>query len=366
MAYIKQQEIAAKKKNSKKDKAAADRELALLLGEGYTKPSKKDMKKKKEEKAKKEEEMKKKQEAQDAIDLAIPVTTLQDVKEVDSKVIVPRVCAVLIHKDNLPTKLNYIKEKGGNCILIKISDGSTLNPMIVTVPVKAVGDFKFKVDQVLDIRNAMAMVREGGLVRLEVINEGGGRGEDAEPATIAVCSERLSAIVLEKKQTWEEIRMQGGIPLEQLIEQKRAQLKGEGTKITEESFAAWKKRKKEKQEKQRQKEADAAARKQGSKRGAVMTGRQLFMTNKHLFKDDSNAAEASEVEDNTPTVPSLDDNDDDDDDDDDDDILPAPPSKNLGDGGSSSVENAALTLKEDLYIGDDDDDLDDLDDLDDD
>jgi len=143
------------------------------------------------------------------------------------------VCAVLTHKDNLKTHLPYIKEQGGQCILVKVADGSTLNPMIVSIPVKEVWDFKFKVDQVLDIRNAMAMVREGGLVRLEVINEGGGRGEDAEPATIGICSERLSGVIREKKNIWEEIRAQGGIPLEQLIEQKRAMLKGEGTKITE-------------------------------------------------------------------------------------------------------------------------------------
>ncbi len=164
--------------------------------------------------------------------------------------------------------------------------------MIVTVPVEKIHHFKFKVDQVLDIRNATAMLREGGLVRLEVINEGGGRGEDAEPATITECSERLGGIIREKKVVWEEIRAQGGIPLEQLIEQKRAQLNGEGTKITEETFAAWKIRKTQKQEKEREKQALSLANKKGmSKRGVKMTGRQLFLANKDLFSDEALAAE---------------------------------------------------------------------------
>lgn len=83
------------------------------------------------------------------------------------------------------------------------------------------------------------------------------------------------------------------LTLEERIDEERAALKTDGcTRVTKESFEAWKQRKREEEEKAVEEKRAEAAKKSGGKGLQVMSGRMLFKYDPTLFKDDENAIDA--------------------------------------------------------------------------
>lgn len=92
---------AKRRKAEREAKKQAEKEMFALLGDAYQ-PKKKDMSKKsraklkEKEKAEKEKAAAKKKEQQER-DFSIPIVTLKDVFQLDSKVVVERVCGKYLH-----------------------------------------------------------------------------------------------------------------------------------------------------------------------------------------------------------------------------------------------------------------------------
>jgi hypothetical protein len=85
-------------------------------------------------------------------------------------------------------------------------------------------------------------------------------------------------------------------PIEEIIEEERANLKSDGlTPVTAESFAAWKERRNARKQKELEdKMAEEAAKAKGGKKGAksgIMSGKALFTYDPTLFKDDDDAVD---------------------------------------------------------------------------
>lgn len=282
---------SAVKKAEKEARKQAELEMFKLLGDAY-KPkqkSKKTKKKEEEENKKKKEEAEQKRKEQIARDFAIPIVALKDVFQLEAKVEVKRVCAVMTHKDNLASK-NF---NGQPCLVIKISDGSTLNPFTVMLNEETPTSFDKKVGAVLDIRGSIAMVR-GEKVVLESV-----KGQ----TTLIEAGPELSDHVVKLKEEHEEIRAQGGIPIEQLIEEQRAKLESANlTPVTKDSFYAWKEQKRLKREEEAEQKKSKEEKKTGKsvKNMNVLTGRQLFVVDKSLFKDDDNAWDESKYTEEQP------------------------------------------------------------------
>lgn len=273
---------AARKKAEKEAKKQAELEMFKLLGDAY-KPknknkSKRTRKKEEEEQQKKKDDEEQRKKEQYEKDFSVPIISLIDVFQMDSRTVVERVCAVLEHKDNLVSKTST----GSDCLYVKISDGSTRNPFTLTVIDQNPTSFIYKVGDVLDIRSAVAMVR-GEKVYLET---------EKDKTTLTLTSESLKTHVLELKQNKEEIRAQGGIAIEQLIEEQRAKLDSSNlTPVNKERFFKWKEEKRKKQEIETLEKQKKAEKKSGKsvKNLNILTGRQLFVVDKSLFKDDENA-----------------------------------------------------------------------------
>jgi len=196
----------AKKKKEREEKKLLEKEMTKLL----------DAKKKEEEDKRKVEELKRLEEEKKAQvayehDFSIPITSLEQIFKVDGKSLVPRACGELIWKDNLT--LGNTKK-----MLIKVSDGSTRLPLPVVLIGWTPSTFSIKQGSVVDIRNAIAMIR-GEQVDLELTLGGGGVIEEASP--------RLSQHILDLKRELEETRERGGIPLEELIEEQRSKLRSQ-------------------------------------------------------------------------------------------------------------------------------------------
>jgi len=318
---------AAERKRKKMAQKQAEKEMMMLLGDSYTMDKKKAKKKKKEEAKKAELEKQKKQKEMDEIDFALPIVPLSDVFAADSKVVVERIVGVLTKKDNLTQK----NKDGTDYITARIDDGTTLNPMLLRLNGWNASNFEFKVNKVIDIRGAVAMVRSK---RVEIELTKGSVGECSS------VSGRLEEHVLEAKANAEELRAQGGVPIEDLIEQQRANLKVEDLiPVTKERFMEWKAKKKAKKEAEWEEQQSKAKTAKG--KAAALSGRALFHVNKDLFKDDEGA-----LDDNDYDVVSSDDE---------------------VDEAAKKLDGVSIDKVDDsLFVEGDDDDLDDLDDLDDD
>merc|ERR1711862_748998 len=159
-------------------------------------------------------------------------------------------------------------------------------------------------------------------------------------ATISGASPELTEYILELKAEQDEIRAQGGIPIEQLIEEQRNALDSENlTPVTAERFKAWKLEKKRKEEREWEEKRKAAAKK-GGKGLNVLSGRALFTYDASLFVDDDGAMDDAEYD-----VVEEEEED-----------RQATTQKKEGAMGSVTVK-----LQESLYLDDDAGDLDDLD-----
>ena len=323
-------QVAAERRRKKEAQKQAEKEMMQMLGDTYIMDKKKAKKKKKEEAKKAAIEKEKKQKQLDEIDFGVPIVPLSDVFGVDSKVELKRIVGVLTKKDNLTGK----NKDGTDYITARIDDGTTLAPMLLRLNGWSASSFEFKVDKVIDIRGAVAMVRAG---RVEIELQKGVIGE------VSTVSARLEEHVLKMKTDAEELRAQGGIPIEELIEQQRAALKVEDlVPVTKERFEEWKKKKLAKKQAEWEEQEKKAKGKGG--KAAPLSGRALFHVNAALFKDDDAALDDREYE-----VVS--------DDDEEDGNQDANPAGNIG----TDQVDGSLFLQEG-----DDDDLDDLDDLDDD
>lgn len=102
--------------------------------------------------------------------------------------------------------------------------------------------------------------------------------------------------VLKRDLPKEEIDEDDVEPIEEVIERERAKLKGEGTKVTLETFLAWKK-KKEEQRRDAVEAARLAEQKKSGGRGLnALSGRDLFSFDPSLFVDDAAAAAEQDYE----------------------------------------------------------------------
>lgn len=276
--------LAAQKKKEKEEAEKAEREMFLLLGKDYAGDLSKKMAKKNEKK-KQEEAQQKEKERKDAFDrdFAIPITSLEQIVRIDSKSTVIRICVVLESKDNLPSKT----QKGEECMYIRTSDGTTRVPFTITCIGWNPSTFEFKAEQVLDIRDSTALIR-GDKVELEVVKG---------TSTITAASPELTEHILKLKEQQEEIRAQGGLAIEDLIEEQRAKLRAEGkalTPVTKENFFEWKERKRIRKEKELEEKRKAAEKKSGGK--IILSGKQLFTYDPNLFKDDDEAVDGADYE----------------------------------------------------------------------
>eukprot|EP00944_MAST-04C_sp_MAST-4C-sp1_P006910 g6910.t1 len=258
----------AEKRRAKKAKAKQDAELRKLLGvKGAAalqnaKKAKKEARKAKEaaeEKAKKENERQMKEA------FLVPVTELDKAKECEKKMDIARVLAQYIKRDAMLTT-----QKDGSKHLYW-------------------GD-SFKKDNVLDIRNPLAIVRsDKGLARTVFLEEIPGK------TVITKATPYLTKFLLEKKKEREATRAKGGIPIEELIEEERSQMPAGGTPVTKESFFKWLKERKERKEKLRKAQEAKLEKdskksdKDKKKKGPVISGRMLYQQNAKLFVDDESA-----------------------------------------------------------------------------
>lgn len=336
---------AAAKKSSKLAASKAEADMLAMLGNTYKVPGVKNGKKDKEEKAKKQAEERKKQIDEHEKDFGVPIVSLDQVFQCGSKAIVPRVCGELVHKENISAK----NAQGVSYLNIKLDDGTTLKPLMVTIYHQTPSTFAPKVGCVLDVRNTLAMVR-GERVALEL-------DPKTEGQEYFIASPTLTQHVLDLKEENDELRAQGGIPIEELIEQQRAELRSENmTPVTKESFFAWKAEKAKKEAAAWETKRKAAAKKTGGKGLNVLSGRALFAYDANLFKDDEGALDVyDEVIDPHEGVDA---------------VAPkdgaaalkaAPVAADAA--GSAVVDGVTVALDEDLYAGAGaDDDLDDLED----
>lgn len=84
--------------------------------------------------------------------------------------------------------------------------------------------------------------------------------------------------------------------IEERVERQRAELVGEGTKVTYETFMAWKKRKEEERLANVEAQRVAESKKTGGKGYGVLSGRDLFTYDPALFVDDAAAAGEADYE----------------------------------------------------------------------
>ena len=282
----------AEKRRLKKAKAKQDAELRKLLGvKGAAalknaKKAKKDARKAKEEAEKKAKE-ENEREMKEAF--LIPVTELDKAKECEKKLDIVRILAQYIKRDAQMTT----QKDGSKNLYIQLADGSTKYPIWFIVKdaelAKKWGD-NFKKDQVLDIRNAMAIVRsDKGLARTVFLEQIPGK------TVITKATPYLTKFLVEKRKEREEIRKKGGIPIEELIEEERSQMPAGGTPVTKESFFKWLKERKARRDKLKEKE-DAKKEKDSKKsdkdkkkKGPIISGRMLYQQNAKLFVDDESA-----------------------------------------------------------------------------
>lgn len=275
----------AKRKKEKEEKKQLEKEMMALLGKDYGGMTAKQKKKDEEEKKKEEERKREEAAKQYEYDFAVPITTLDQVFRVDGKATVMRVCGELVFKDNLASKT---KDGQKECVYCKISDGSTRLPLPMTLIGWTPSTFTVKQGAIVDIRDAVAMVR-GGTVDLEVTNGVG---------TIVEASPTLAEHIINLKREAEELRERGGIPIEELIEEQRAKLKfSELTPLTAERFLEWKAKKLKAKQEAKEKERLELEAKQARGGANVLSGRALFAYDPTLFKDDDAAEDKYEVPD---------------------------------------------------------------------
>lgn len=79
-------------------------------------------------------------------------------------------------------------------------------------------------------------------------------------------------------------------PIEEIIEERRANLPPGGTPVNAETFMAWKKKREAERLAQVEEERKEASKKSGAKGLVGMSGRDLFLYDASLFKDDEEAA----------------------------------------------------------------------------
>ena len=114
--------------------------------------------------------------------------------------------------------------------------------------------------------------------------------EKFEMTEIAIATKSLTEHLLAEKKSREELRAKGGIPIEELIEEERGQLGMGGTPVTKDLFFEWlavRKKRREKEAKDNAEKSNAVAVKGGEKK--KISGRELYMSNASLFKDDESA-----------------------------------------------------------------------------
>lgn len=141
--------------------------------------------------------------------------------------------------------------------------------------------------------------------------------------------------------------------LEEIIEEKRKELTGPGTPITEETFKAWKAKKEAERLAQLEKEKAEKSKNAKSKGNNAMSGRDLFTYDASLFVDDDEAADDKAYEDREDRLESDEEGDDDDESGPDEEAV------------EESAGSKAVAIDQNLFLGEADD-VDDLDDLDDD
>ena len=276
-------QMRAESERKKAQKAAAkqaERDMFALLGADAKKLKDKSGGKSKKTKDSKAKEMRAEQKRLEAEqfkqDFAVPITTLDQIFRVDSKSVVPRVCATLVHKDTLPSRTS----KNQPCLKVQLTDGTTRIPFTVYLVGWTPSTFHLKVDRVVDIRDSTAYVR-GDKVELEIVKD---------QSTIRTANERVTEHVERLRTEREELRARGGLPIEEQIEEQRQALdKGALTPVTEKSFAEWKERKKQRLKAEAEKKVVDAKKKTGGKGLQVLSGKALFAYDATLFKDDENA-----------------------------------------------------------------------------
>jgi|EP00505_MAST-04D_sp_SCG-Rhode-Island_P000121 hypothetical protein len=282
----------AERRRLKKEKAKRDKEMLQLLGPAGAKAMANAKAAKKAEKEKKRKEIEAAEaenERQRALDFMIPITTLDSAKECESKKMLPRVVAQFTFRDAMTTP----QKDGSLHLYVKLEDGSTKYPMWLILKgdlAKTWGNF-YKKDQVLDIRNIMAIVRsDKGLSRTVFLEQVLEKTEKFEMTEIAIATKSLTEHLLAEKKSREELRAKGGIPIEELIEEERGQLGMGGTPVTKDLFFEWlavRKKRREKEAKDNAEKSNAVAVKGGEKK--KISGRELYMSNASLFKDDESA-----------------------------------------------------------------------------
>jgi hypothetical protein len=280
----------AEKRRLKKAKAKQDAELRKLLGVKGAAALKNAKKAKKAARKEKEAaEQKAKEENEKAMKEAflVPVTELDKAKECEKKMDIERILAQYVKRDAMMTT----QKDGSKTLYVQLADGSTKYPIwfiIKTDLAKKWGD-TFKKDQVLDIRNSLAIVRsDKGLARTVFLEEVPGK------TVITKATPYLTKFLVEKKKEREDIRAKGGIPIEELIEEERSQMPAGGTPVTKESFFKWLKERKSRKDKLRaaeeaKKEKDSKKDKDKKKQGPIISGRMLYQQNSQLFVDDDSA-----------------------------------------------------------------------------
>ena len=275
----------AEKRRLKKAKAKRDKELMALLGPQAAKAMQNAKKAKREEKKKKAEAIKAAEEEnarQRAIDFAVPITDLDRARECESKREFDRIVAQYIKRDAMVTP----QKDGSSFLYVQLTDGSTKFPLwyIIKSDYAKTWGNHFKLGQVLDIQHVTAIVRsDKGLARTVFLEEIVGK------TIITKATKTLSEHILKTKKEKEEVRAKGGIPIEELIEEERSQMKSGGTPVTKDSFFNWlsirNKRRLDcaKGNKANDKKGDSTKKK-------YLSGRELYNMNAELFLDDENAA----------------------------------------------------------------------------
>lgn len=152
--------------------------------------------------------------------------------------------------------------------------------------------------------------------------------------------------------------------LEEILEEKRRNLVGPGTPITEVTFKEWKAKKDEERKNQVEADKSKVAQKAGNKL-AAMSGRDLFTYDASLFVDDEGAADDDDLKDREDCLDSEEEREDSDEEDE-------PAAEAVNEGGAAAAGSAEeagqasgnVAINKDLFLQEADD-LDDLDDLDD-
>eukprot|EP00924_Labyrinthula_sp_SR-Ha-C_P006996 augustus_masked-scaffold_8-processed-gene-6.65-mRNA-1 protein AED:0.06 eAED:0.08 QI:0/-1/0/1/-1/1/1/0/369 len=274
---------AARRKAEKEARKQAELEMFKLLGDAYQPKkknrTKKSIKKDEEQKRKEQEEKEQKQKEQNEKDFAVPIKELSEILLIENRTEVERIVVVLEFKDNLLTKpTRNVPGFGQEYLTVKVSDGTTRLNLPLLLFNYTPSTFEKKVGNVLDVRNLIAIKRAKKVV-LEISKE----------TEILDVSENLKEIILKKKEEAEEIRAKGGIPIEQLIEEQRLNLKTEDLiPVTKEGFFKWKEEKRQKFLEETQKKVKEE-KKVKTKNIDTLTGKQLFLVDKSLFQDAEDA-----------------------------------------------------------------------------